>query len=78
MRLAVSAVANVGTVFDLAVANACQPGGVGRQRGFDFFVVGVEVLHQNTIRPRPAGELVVGCLLTCHKITSQNLNVIVA
>ena len=31
-------------------------GDLARQRGVDFFVVAVEFLHQNAIRPRPAGQ----------------------
>ena len=41
-----------------------------RQRGFEFLVVGVEVVHQNAVGFLPLVELVVGGMVACHKISS--------
>ena len=53
--------------------------GVAFQRRVDLVPVVIEFLHQNAVRPRPAGQPVVGCLLACHmRNPILSFNVIVA
>ena len=53
--------------------------GVAFQRRVDLVPVVIEFLHQNAVRPRPAGQPVVGCLLACHMPKPiLSFNVIVA
>ena len=72
--LTVFAVAGVALGFHGAVSRPRQRRlqrrrlvGVAFQRRVDLVPVVIEFLHQNAVRPRPAGQPVVGCLLACHK-----------
>lgn len=48
-------------------ADLCgQTVGLGLNGPVDFRVVGVEVLHQDLVRPRPLAQPVVGCVIAWH------------
>ena len=75
--LTVFAVAGVALGFHGAVSRPRQRRlqrrrlvGIAFQRRVELVPVVIEFLHQNAVRPRPAGQPVVGCLLACHFVAS--------